>query len=114
MEKKHNQDDLVPEDVLERNQRYLKARRARKLYCSPQLQSLSVTLIIALMIRKNGTLEEKYVAQYAITEKKLNIPFILHKHINHPANMDVVDPLIQVLFYFPIFLFSYFPFNFLF
>jgi hypothetical protein len=86
----------VPEDHLERSQNYLRGRRSRKLYCSRDLQSLAVTLIIALMIRKNGTLEEKYAAQFPLAEKKLNIPFILHKHINHVANLDVVDPLIQV------------------
>mmetsp|Transcript_18645 Transcript_18645/g.25756 ORF Transcript_18645/g.25756 Transcript_18645/m.25756 type:complete len:973 (+) Transcript_18645:2-2920(+) len=98
LEKKHDlEDDSVPDDVLERNHRYLQARRSRKVYSSPELQALAITLIVSLMIRSNGTLEEKYTGQFPLTQGKLNIPFILHKHINHPANMDVVEPLVKMV-----------------
>ena len=95
MEKKHDQDDDIQEDVLERNQAYLRARRQRKLYSSSGLHNLFLQLIIALVIRRNGTLEEKYIVQYPLTEQKQNIPFILHQHINHPANSDIVSELIH-------------------
>eukprot|EP00211_Chloroparvula_japonica_P005059 CAMPEP_0119120296 /NCGR_PEP_ID=MMETSP1310-20130426/1392_1 /TAXON_ID=464262 /ORGANISM="Genus nov. species nov., Strain RCC2339" /LENGTH=826 /DNA_ID=CAMNT_0007109765 /DNA_START=33 /DNA_END=2513 /DNA_ORIENTATION=- len=95
MEKKHNEEDDVPEDVLERNQAYLYARKQRKFYSSEKLHIAVLRLVLALLIRKNGTLEENYIVQYPLTEKKINIPFILHQHINHPANSDILLNLIK-------------------
>ena len=66
MEKKHEQDDSLPEDQQERDDKYMRERSKRKLYQSPDLQSLAVTLVISLLIRPNGTLEEKYTAQFPL------------------------------------------------
>jgi hypothetical protein len=34
-----------------------------------------------------------FVLQFPVTDKKLNIPFYLRLHLNHPSNRTVVPPL---------------------
>ena len=40
-------------------------------------------------LHNTETLDPRYADQYPLVNKKLNIPFILHEHINHPENCDV-------------------------
>eukprot|EP01087_Luapelamoeba_hula_P014048 TRINITY_DN4056_c1_g1_i1.p1 TRINITY_DN4056_c1_g1~~TRINITY_DN4056_c1_g1_i1.p1 ORF type:complete len:3194 (-),score=531.19 TRINITY_DN4056_c1_g1_i1:7-9588(-) len=86
---------LSPDDLLERNQLYLEERNERKIYLSKQLHATILQLIFSLLLSSLGILEPKYTDQFPSNNKKLNIPYLLHIHINHPANSSLIPDLCE-------------------
>jgi len=89
--------DSLPEptehEILNENQRYQIERNNRKLYHDTDLHIALLQLIFSLLLNSNQTLEHLYSDQFPIVAKKLNVPFILHMHINHPANEKIIPEL---------------------
>ncbi|MDP2437988.1 MAG: dual specificity protein phosphatase PHS1 family protein, partial [archaeon] len=82
-------------DNFGRNQYYLQLRLGRKMYALDSLQVACLSLIISLMLTENGTLETLYNDKYPLDKGKMNIPFLLHHHLNHSANRDVIPKLVE-------------------
>ena len=52
-------------------------------------------LICTLCLSPLGTLEPLYSDQFPLNNKKLNIPFLLRYHLNHPANANIIPLLFE-------------------
>ena len=90
------EDDLPSDrDNFGRNQFYLQLRLGRKIYALDSLQIAALSLILSLMLTENGTLEPLYNDKYPLDKGKMNIPFLLHHHLNHSANRDVIPKLVE-------------------
>jgi serine/threonine protein kinase len=72
---------------------YAQDRENHKLYHDSELHSLMLQLIFSMLTSGNETLDPLYTAQYPLVQKKLNIPFILHQHINWPENRGILTRL---------------------
>ena len=68
-------------------------RSEHKLYASASIHITLIELIFSLMITPLGTLEHLYSDQFPLNAKKLNIPFLLRMHLNHPSNRSVIPEL---------------------
>ena len=77
------------------NDFYLSLRNDRKLYYNKDIHVQLLLLIFSLMLSPNDTLASLYCDQYPLVNKKLNIPYILHLHINHPKNGYIVPELVD-------------------
>ncbi|KAL6064721.1 NEK protein kinase [Balamuthia mandrillaris] len=88
-----SQSTLSPDELIIENQLYLREREDRKLYHDPDLHITALLLIFSLMLSPNDTLESLYNDQFPLNNKKLNIPFYLSMHINHPANAGIIPEL---------------------
>lgn len=71
-----------------------KERDNRKLYSSDELHVALLTLLLSLMITESQTLDNKYTDQHPSVNNMINIPFLLHQHINHAYN-DAIIPLLH-------------------
>eukprot|EP01113_Clastostelium_recurvatum_P047394 TRINITY_DN8444_c0_g1_i1.p1 TRINITY_DN8444_c0_g1~~TRINITY_DN8444_c0_g1_i1.p1 ORF type:complete len:216 (-),score=52.68 TRINITY_DN8444_c0_g1_i1:189-743(-) len=81
------------ESMIERL-RYINERESRKIYHSKGLHVAFLELVFSLLLTTNHTLEPLYVDQFPLNNKKMNIPFILHLHVNHPSNEEVISELL--------------------
>jgi serine/threonine protein kinase len=72
---------------------YAQDRENHKLYHDTDLHALMLQLIFSMLTTANETLDPLYTAQYPLVQKKLNIPFILHQHINWPENRTILPRL---------------------
>ena len=55
-----------------------------------------VTMMLTLLIKPtSGVLEDIYCSQFPITDNKLNYLYILHHHLNHPANQHMIPLVIK-------------------
>lgn len=69
-------------------------RKNRKLYWDADLHASVVALLMSLLITRNHTLERRYTDRYPQNQNMLNIPFLLHHHINYSKN-DTIIPLVH-------------------
>lgn len=68
-------------------------KRNRKLYQDDNLHVAMLGLLISLMITKHDSLDSHYSDQLPLTKNMLNIPFMLHCHINDPSNDSIIPKL---------------------
>ena len=73
--------------------KYMRLREERYVYSNDYIHASVLTYIISNIFNMSDTLDDRYFDQFPLQNKKMNIPFILSKHINHPANKDIVAPL---------------------
>lgn len=74
---------------------YKNERDNKKLYAHDKLHRNLVELILTLLLAPNGfTLELLYTDQFPVSNRKINFPFLLWMHLNHPSNLHIIDPLI--------------------
>eukprot|EP01125_Pyxidicula_operculata_P002656 TRINITY_DN124_c7_g1_i1.p1 TRINITY_DN124_c7_g1~~TRINITY_DN124_c7_g1_i1.p1 ORF type:complete len:2853 (+),score=800.21 TRINITY_DN124_c7_g1_i1:78-8636(+) len=79
-------------------QMYLKERLNRKLYSDDKLHLEFLDLIFVLLLSPNGfTLEPLYTNQFPMRILKMNIPFVLRLHVNHPTNSSLLGRLANKL-----------------
>merc|ERR1712137_2201 len=83
-------DELSQSDIQEINKFYRKERKERKLYASQKGHITALQLIFSLLLTPCGTLEHLYTDQFPLDNKKLNIPFFLRYHLNHPDNSAIL------------------------
>jgi serine/threonine protein kinase len=88
-------EEIKEEDLSNFNLFYLKERNNRLLYHDPELQTLIISLVLCLIITPaRGTLDELYCSYYPSYESnKMNILFLLHHHLNHPDNQEILPLL---------------------
>ncbi|PRP83232.1 hypothetical protein PROFUN_09444 [Planoprotostelium fungivorum] len=72
---------------------YLEERNKRKLYFHKEVHISILLLVFNLLFAANNTLSSMYCDSYPLQNRKLNILFILHLHINHPMNEGVISEL---------------------
>ena len=84
-------DPLV--DPMSENAFYFRERLDRLLYHNDDLHVLVVLFILESMLTESGTLNALYMDQLPLEHNKLNIPYYLHAHLNHPANEHLIEPL---------------------
>ncbi|CEM32679.1 unnamed protein product [Vitrella brassicaformis CCMP3155] len=84
----------IQDEYLE-NEVYFKGREYRRLYSDPEIHSLMLGCLLTLLLTdKRGLLDERYCAQFPLTQNKENAPFVLQRHLNHEANESVVLQLL--------------------
>lgn len=88
-------DDLSKDDMQILSEIYQYERNERKIYSSKEVHTSILKLIFSLMLTQIGTLETLYSDQYPLDNKKLNIPFLLRAHLNHPANRNMIPILLN-------------------
>ena len=55
-----------------------------------------ISLLMCLLLRpERGTLDDLYCLQYPIDNGKQNVLFMLHQHLSHEANSEVITELVQ-------------------
>eukprot|EP01088_Endostelium_zonatum_P014717 TRINITY_DN3332_c0_g1_i2.p1 TRINITY_DN3332_c0_g1~~TRINITY_DN3332_c0_g1_i2.p1 ORF type:complete len:1535 (-),score=318.61 TRINITY_DN3332_c0_g1_i2:98-4702(-) len=86
---------LTADEAMIENQFYNREREERKLYHNRGLHVNVLLLIFSLLLRPNHTLEPLYTDSYPLNNKKMNIPFYLSRHINHPANAPIIPELCE-------------------
>jgi protein-tyrosine phosphatase len=87
---------LSQSDIQAMNKRYMQERKDHKIYAHTDVQVTILQLIFSLMLTPWGSLETRYSDQFPLDNKKLNIPFFLRTHINHPANQSMIPLLSEV------------------
>lgn len=80
----------------QKHARYMQERATRKVYRDKELHLSVLQLIMSLFLAPSGLLEPYYADQYPTNNKKLNIPYLLHLHINHPENSSIIPDLCEV------------------
>ncbi len=74
---------------------YWAERGGRALYADDELHVLMLSLAFCLMLKPTrGTLDEYYCETQPHISGKTNVLFLLHEHLNHPANQWVLPSLL--------------------
>jgi len=68
-------------------------RKNRKLYHDEDLHVAVLGLLISLLITKHDALDARYCDQFPLMKNMLNIPYMLHYHINDQSNETIVPKL---------------------
>jgi len=75
---------------------YASERKSRPIYHDKELQSMMLSLVLCLLLQPNrGTLDDLYCHQYPIDNGKQNILYILHQHLSHEQNQDIIESLLE-------------------
>lgn len=82
------QDDNDDEDKL-----YEHEKNNRKIYKDEKLHVALISLLVSLMITNKQTLDHNYCDQFPTNKNMINIPFLLHMHINHKGNEHIIPAL---------------------
>lgn len=85
----------VQEEVvdMEENSVYFLCRARRAIYQDADLQVAMLELILNLLLAPGPKLDPRYTAPFALEKHSPNVPFLLQKHLNHPANEIILAPL---------------------
>jgi len=84
------EEQLISEAAL-----YARERARRTLYLDIDLHVTLIQLILSLLVAPDWlSLEHVYCEPFPHAAKKLNVPYLLHLHINHPEN-SVLIPLLN-------------------
>lgn len=94
-----NKDELASSrEVLQEPEFYERERLQREVYCDDELHVCMLGLVFCLLLTPTrGTLEESYCSQYPINNGKPNVLFMLHSHLNHPSNQNILPRLAQIV-----------------
>jgi serine/threonine protein kinase len=76
---------------------YSEERGRRLVYRDSDLHLQVLVLIFNLILDPRGQLDPKYCDQYPWDRKLQNIPFVLHHHLNHPDNREILPCLLPAL-----------------
>lgn len=75
---------------------YLKERSVRPIYQDDELHVLMLSLMMCLLLKpERGTLDELYCSQFPIQDDNQNILYLLHWHLSHPNNQNIVPSLLK-------------------
>jgi hypothetical protein len=96
--KKMNKDELLEEDIIDATNFFNKERANRLLYHDSDLHVLIISIVICLILTPTrGTLEELYCSDYPLENGKINIFYLLHHHINHRENSQILPKLLRLV-----------------
>jgi serine/threonine protein kinase len=76
---------------------YSEERGRRLVYRDLDLHLQVLVLIFNLILDPRGQLDPKYCDQYPWDRKLQNIPFVLHHHLNHRDNRELLPRLLPAL-----------------
>ncbi len=69
------------------------------LYNFPELHLLVLQLILSLLLNPFQTAIEKiYFSEQPLESNKLNVPYVISKHLNHKANSAIIPPLLDAAY----------------
>ena len=75
---------------------YMKERNVRPIYQDDELHVLMISLIMCLLLKPDrGTLDELYSSQFPINDDNQNILYLLHWHLSHEKNQNIVPSLLK-------------------
>jgi len=87
---KNFEDSLKNKD----NENFMKERTARGIYKDPKLHAFMIGLLFCLLITpKRGTFDDLYCSARPSDEGKSNVLHLLHFHLNHPMNSEILIKL---------------------
>ena len=70
---------------------YAAEREKRPVYSNEDLHLLVLQLILSLLLNPHkNSVEKRYYPTEAEAGQKLNVPFVLQCHVNHPGNSKLV------------------------
>lgn len=74
----------------------MKERSVRPIYQDDELHVLMLSLMMCLLLKpERGTLDELYSSQFPIHDDNQNILYLLHWHLSHAKNQDIVPSLLK-------------------
>lgn len=75
------------------SQFFKEERKNRKLYYDENLHVAVLGLLISLLITKHDSLDSRYSDQFPLIKNMMNIPYMLHYHINDQSNEAIIPKL---------------------
>src|SRR5690606_5585909 len=84
---------MSTESIHDEECNYESEKNNRKLYDNDELHVEMIALLINLLITKNETLDHNYTDQHPTARNMINIPYLLHMHVNHKANESIIPKL---------------------
>ena len=76
----------------------MQEREARNLYKDKELHALMVGLLFCLLLKPpRGVLDGLYCSSNPSDEGKQNVLYLLHFHLNHPLNQDILPLLVKIV-----------------
>jgi serine/threonine protein kinase len=95
--KKAIMQEFKEEDLLDLKLFYMKERNNRLVYNDQELHALLISLVICLIITPSrGTLDDLYCPPL-YDFNKINILYILHHHLNHQDNQEILPELLKLV-----------------
>lgn len=75
-----------------------KERMCRAIYKDDELHALIIGLLFALLLKPpRGVLDDLYCSANPLDEGKTNVLYLLHFHLNHPLNQEVLPLVFEVV-----------------
>ncbi len=76
----------------------LREREARNIYRDRELHALMVGLLFCLLLKPpRGVLDDLYCTANPVDDGKQNVLYLLHFHLNHPLNQDILPSLLKIV-----------------
>jgi len=95
---KQEEDPIDNKNMWAESEFYERERKNREIYVDEDLHVSMVALIFCLLLTPTrGTLDEQYCSQFPIINGKPNVLFLMHYHLNHPANQDILPRLFKLV-----------------
>ena len=89
---------MYEEDIINANNFYNKERSNRLLYHDTELHVLIISVVVCLVLTPTrGSLEELYCSHSPLEDGKINIFYLLHHHINHKENRQILPKLLGLM-----------------
>ncbi|KAG9390343.1 Protein kinase domain [Carpediemonas membranifera] len=89
------QDKAKTEDEASRTAEYTRLRGYRRVYSDSRLHVTILDMVLTCLVTKTGTLESSYTTQFPMDNLGINIPHLLHHHLNNDANADILPELLD-------------------
>ena len=76
----------------------LRERASRNIYNDPELHALMIGLLFCLLLKPpRGTLDDLYCSDNPSDNGKQNILYLLHFHLNHSLNQNILPLLLSIV-----------------
>ncbi len=76
----------------------MREREARNIYRDKELHALMVGLLFCLLLKPpRGVLDELYCSANPSDNGKQNVLYLLHFHLNHPMNQEILPLLLKIV-----------------
>merc|ERR1712070_766929 len=90
------EEELVQSPDTKADPIYCSGREKRVIYLHDELHLLVIQTVLSLLLNPHeNSLERLYYAEFPAESNKLNVPFLLSHHLNHPGNLQLVPALME-------------------
>jgi len=88
----------ITEDINQTTEaEYLYERSKRSIYKDLELHALMIGLLFELLLKPpRGVLDELYCSANPLDDGKQNVLYLLHFHLNHPLNQEILPLLYKI------------------